>query len=292
MADIEWMAFNVDDYVTNTMHLTTRQHGAYILLICAAWKARGVLPGADAALMTTARMTPKEWREDAPILKAFLTRRGDAWVHERVEFEWKDAQALIAAKSRAGKAGARKRWEGRGNGTAMADACQEQQQSDAPIPQPVPNRPSSKILCVSQSAPAGATQPQAQRIGEDWIPSEAAIATLRSTMPWLTGALYDERMQDFREWCRAKAVTTADPEATWSSFMRKTRPIAETPRVGSRAGGGGLPSPEAWPQRVAGFRKTGFWLTANWGPKPGEAGCRVPAEHLDPSPRYSATEAA
>ena len=109
----DWMAFNIDDYVSNTLHLTTRQHGGYILLICAAWKAKGRLPGADAALMAIAKLTPKEWKEDGEALKAFLTRNGDGWVHERVMFEWNEADSLISAKSKGGKKGAKKRWEGR-----------------------------------------------------------------------------------------------------------------------------------------------------------------------------------
>ena len=40
-----------------------------------------------------------------------------------------------------------------------------------------------------------------------------------------------------------------------------------------------LPS-APWPQRVAGFRKSQFWNVNHWGPKPGEPGCRVPAELL------------
>jgi uncharacterized protein YdaU (DUF1376 family) len=291
MSDIEWMAFNVDDYVTNTMHLTTRQHGAYILLICAAWKAKGVLPGVDAALMATAKLTPKEWREDAPILKAFLTRRGDAWVHERVEFEWKDAQALIAAKSRAGKAGARKRWDGRSNGAAMADASQEQRQSDAPSPEPVPNPPASKNLCVSQSAPVGATHTKLLMDWEGWKPSAAAIEALRTTHPWLTGDMFDARQRDFADWCRSHAVTSSDPDSTWSSFMRKTH-APKVAAVGSKAAKSDiLPPDDRWGARMKGWRERKFWVR-DWGPRPGEAGCWVPREFLDPSPRYSATEAA
>lgn len=136
MAD--WMAFNVADYVANTLHLTTRQHGAYILLICAAWNGKGALPGTDEGLRAIAKLSPREWKDDGPALKAFLTRRGEAWIHERVEFEWNDAQSLIAAKSKAGREGARRRWQGRGNGKAMAVPSQTQRQNDAPIPLPEP----------------------------------------------------------------------------------------------------------------------------------------------------------
>ena len=156
----EWMAFSVDDYVSNTLHLTTRQHGGYILLICAAWKAKGFLPGTDAGLMAIAKLQPKEWKDDGPILKGFLTRRGDAWVHERVEFEWNDARALIDAKSKAGKEGARKRWHGRASGkpdgTAMADASQAQGQTDAPQPLPSP----TVTTIGTEAAKTGADAPR------------------------------------------------------------------------------------------------------------------------------------
>lgn len=138
MAD--WMAFNVADYTANTLHLTTRQHGAYILLICAAWAGKGSLPGADGGLMAIAKLTPREWQADGDVIKAFLTRRGGIWVHERVEFEWNDAQSIIAAKSKAGKEGARRRWHGRANGPAMAQPSVCQSQTDAPLPSPLPEQ--------------------------------------------------------------------------------------------------------------------------------------------------------
>lgn len=134
-----WMAFNPADYTSNTLHLTTRQHGGYILLICAAWSARGHLPGTDAALMAITKLGKREWVEDGPVLKTFLTSTADGWMHERVAFEWQDAQALIDAKSKAGKKGARNRWHGRGTGNAMALPCDSQKQTDNPQQLPLPN---------------------------------------------------------------------------------------------------------------------------------------------------------
>jgi uncharacterized protein YdaU (DUF1376 family) len=48
---------------------------------------------------------------------------------------------------------------------------------------------------------------------------------------------------------------------------------------GNGSGDGLLPA-EPWQQRLAGFRKNGFWLEAQWGPKPGDDGCQVPAKFL------------
>lgn len=185
----DWMAFNVNDYVSNTLHLTARQHGGYILLICAAWKCKGQLPGNDATLMATAKLTAKEWATDGDVLKAFLTRRGDVWVHERVEFEWHDSKAIIAAKSRAGKEGAKRRWNGKGNGSAIADASSSHWQTDAPVPEPLPN-PLHKDSPDS-TAPASAS------------PHGPPRAPLPDTAKW------KDRLDGFRPW---------EGKATWLPF--------------------------------------------------------------------------
>lgn len=131
MADLDWFPVEPGRYLKNTLHLTTRQHGAYWLLIFAAFECKGRLPGTDAGLASIAKLTSREWKDDGDVLKAFLTRDGDGWVHEFVTHARADAEARVAAKSRAGKAGAEKRWRGRGNGTAMAEPSNSHRQTDA-----------------------------------------------------------------------------------------------------------------------------------------------------------------
>lgn len=222
MAD--WMAFNVADYVANTLHLTTRQHGGYILLICAAWNGKGFLPGTDDGLRAIAKLTPKEWREDGPALKAFLTRHPDgSWLHERVAFERNESELRIEAKRKAGAEGARRRWNGRGNGKPIAVPSQPQRQTDAHLQEHL-QEPVTTTPSVANSAPVGASHtPRAQLITEDWEPTEADLIALRKERPDLIGALYDARMRDFRDWCAAQATRSFNPVATWRGFMRKTK---------------------------------------------------------------------
>ena len=46
-----WMPFYIGDYLRDTMHLSTLEHGAYLLLICHYWEHGG--------LPATQRLAPK-----------------------------------------------------------------------------------------------------------------------------------------------------------------------------------------------------------------------------------------
>jgi uncharacterized protein YdaU (DUF1376 family) len=169
-----WMAFYVGDYVTDTMHLTTRQHGAYLLLIIAAWKGGGWIAGSDAALMAITRLSPKEWQQDASALLPFFVKDGDRLRHNRVAFEWNEAQRRTADKSRAGRAGASKRWHGDANSSAMATPMPEQSQVDAQLQIQIPVTTTDQVErgafapCAKEGASDGR---RGTRLSADWQPS-------------------------------------------------------------------------------------------------------------------------
>jgi hypothetical protein len=68
----------------------------------------------------------------------------------------------------------------------------------------------------------GTRHTQARSLPDGWQPDEAAVAALRLGRPDLVGAFYERRMADFRDWCRAQAVTSHDFASTWRAFMRKS----------------------------------------------------------------------
>jgi uncharacterized protein YdaU (DUF1376 family) len=105
-----WMPLYVSEYLGDTMHLTTEQHGAYLLLLMAAWKNDGKLPSDAGALQQICRMTAQQWARHERTLQAFFFVTEDFWIQNRVRKELDKAKAMVANKSKAGTAAAKVRW--------------------------------------------------------------------------------------------------------------------------------------------------------------------------------------
>lgn len=127
---VDWFPLDPGRYLKNTLHLTTRQHGGYVLLIMAALESGGRLPKSDAALASITKLDAKGWREDGETLKAYLTDSGDHWLHEYAAHLCADVRSRLDAKRSAGKKGAAKRWQGRTNGKPIAMPSDSHCQTD------------------------------------------------------------------------------------------------------------------------------------------------------------------
>lgn len=98
-----WMPLYVADYLADTIHLTTREHGCYLLLIITYWK-NGGLPQDDGRLARICRMSLPEWLEVKDTVAELF--RAD-WVHPRIDAEIARAenvsQVRKAARAQVGK---------------------------------------------------------------------------------------------------------------------------------------------------------------------------------------------
>jgi uncharacterized protein YdaU (DUF1376 family) len=119
-----WMRFNVGDYLADTMHLTTFQHGIYLLLIMHYFK-RGELPNEEGALARIAKISVPQWRRQAAPAMALFSRQNGHWNHRRIDAERERARSVSEVKQAAGKQGAMKRWPkayaNGGDGTCYAE---------------------------------------------------------------------------------------------------------------------------------------------------------------------------
>jgi hypothetical protein len=82
MTTAPYMRLYIGDYLADTIHLSRGEHGAYLLLLMAMWRAGGKLPAQDAKLAKIAKCTPKEWVGMRETLLAFFQRRGGTISHK------------------------------------------------------------------------------------------------------------------------------------------------------------------------------------------------------------------
>lgn len=105
MAQLPWFPIHVGDYLADTGHLSTAQHGAYLLLLFHSWKT-GALPDDDEQLANIARMTTEEWRANRSTLLRFFRKDGDeGWRCARLERERQRIQETSKRRALAGSKG-------------------------------------------------------------------------------------------------------------------------------------------------------------------------------------------
>ena len=76
----------IGDYLADTMHLTTEQHGAYLLLLFHLWR-RGSPRDDDAVLAKISGLGDHAWKLHRPVLAEFFRIHDGLWQHGRVEKE-------------------------------------------------------------------------------------------------------------------------------------------------------------------------------------------------------------
>lgn len=120
------MPLYVADYLADTGHLSTTEHGAYMLLIMHYWQTGG-LPNDDCRLASIARAMPEQWSSMRDVLSSFF----DAdWRHARIESELEKSSAAYERRAKAGQKG--------GNAKAGGKHCSS---NATPLPQQSQSHP-------------------------------------------------------------------------------------------------------------------------------------------------------
>lgn len=82
-----YMPWFVGDYLADTTHLTTIEHGAYLLLLATMWRNGGSLPDDDAKLARFARLTARQWDRMKPVLMPFFDAENGELTQRRLASE-------------------------------------------------------------------------------------------------------------------------------------------------------------------------------------------------------------
>lgn len=146
-----YMSMYWGDYLRDTTHLTTEEHGAYLLLIARYWSSGSALPDDDRFLSRVVGLSLKRWKHARPVLQSFFNVENGTWAHSRIERELRNAAEKHEAKSKNGSLGGtaswRKRKENQQNGSSNASISLKQ-----PEPEPEPYINNHSNGAVAQSA--------------------------------------------------------------------------------------------------------------------------------------------
>lgn len=124
-----------DAYLADTTHLTTEEHGAYFLLMLAAWRQDDCgLPDDDKKLARIAGLTARKWTSISNTIRGFWFTENGRIYQPRLLKEWRFA----CKKSEANRKAAEARWEKQDIENKGSDGCERISDRNAPPPPPPP----------------------------------------------------------------------------------------------------------------------------------------------------------
>lgn len=211
MAEHPAMMLWTDAYLADTTHLTTIEHGAYLLLLMAMWRTSSKsLPYDDLKLARFARLNIAQWRRMKPTLMALFTVDGDQITQGRLT----DEAIAVKRKRKSQSDRAKAKWlkyrEARDAAASSRqcrnDATLTHTHKEDSIPPTTPQEPSVLSECRppgGEPAINGHAKPRAKPLGalmtEDWKPSAEAIRFCRMDLGCPADVL-NATYQQFKDW--------------------------------------------------------------------------------------------
>lgn len=106
MAEFPALPFFTDAYLADTRHLTTEEHGAYLLLLMCAWRTRGCsLRDDDKSLSRIAGLSPTKWRRMRPVVAQFFHIEGGYWRQKKLLQVYEGVAERVARNRKNGARG-------------------------------------------------------------------------------------------------------------------------------------------------------------------------------------------
>lgn len=207
MAQFPALPLFTDAYLGDTTHLTTIEHGAYLLLLMAAWRSKDCkLSHDDKLLARYAKLSPSQWNRIKPIILDFFTIENGFIFQGRLS----DELTFVKQKSKSQSDKAKARWL-KTKQTTDAGASSGQSKSTPPTPTPTPT-PSKKVIDKSITKNNRGT-----RLSKDWVlPDEwKAWAMSQGADATLEG----EKFYNYWISKAGQGATKLDWGATWKNWI-------------------------------------------------------------------------
>jgi len=165
------MPLAVGDYLADTGHLTTIEHGAYLLLLMHYWR-KGPLPNDLARVASICKLPKDAWSIAKRLLDEFFRVQADGLLHQkRSDKEIEDWQGKRQKAQQKARVAAEARWGNNtpsialSNSQSTAPSMEQALLEDCPLPAPLPTpipiptpEPSPSPEKASPSAPRADTR--------------------------------------------------------------------------------------------------------------------------------------
>lgn len=282
MSKTPYFPLYVSDFLGDTMHLSTEQVGAYMLMLMALWNSGGELQDDEKKLARIARVSVKKWRSMRGEIAEFFTVSNDIWTHERLVKERQKIAKVKRDNAFNGAKGGRAK-SLKNNNPHLATASVSLKQYH--------NHNQKEVIYLSQSERNewSIPKPKSENKFDDLESKLLDAASIRGNPPTglivlapiigLIDAGFDLE-KDILPIVRAKSKSHPGfVPGSWNYYVKAVQQAAQSKNQASSVK---KPSPvddvKIWADRLHAFQKTGVW--AAWGPPPGENGCQVPNELL------------
>lgn len=217
MAEFPALTLWTDAYLSDTRHLSTVEHGAYLLLLMEAWRRPHCdLPDDDKILSRLAGLSIDEWVEIKETVMAFWKRdgRSKTWSQKRLSLE--RGKAKVRSKSQSDKAA--KRWYK----TKKRDAAAK--------PNRCPDDASTATAITIEEESNDSSLPLIPHRDADWI----EIPDWMPVEPW-NGWL--DMRKDKRKWPTPRAIELAITDlTTWRAKGHDPGRILDTSTLNNWTG--------------------------------------------------------
>jgi uncharacterized protein YdaU (DUF1376 family) len=107
MSQTPFMQLYIGDYLADTRHLTTEQHGAYLLLLMALWRSGGSLPNEPAKLARVVAAQARRWPAIWEGIAEFFTVEDGRISNSRLSRELAKASEKSRVRAASGAQGGR-----------------------------------------------------------------------------------------------------------------------------------------------------------------------------------------
>lgn len=275
MSDLPYMPLYVADYVGDTSHLTTLEHGAYLLLLFTYWMRQKPLPDDPVKLQRIAKVTPEEWAAMSGTLAEFFQVVGGVWSHKRVEAELTKAKDKLEKATSAGKASAEARRNKRSTPVEQTPSG-----GSTPVEQTINHRGKVRLSSLETSSRERDARANFLKFWENWphkvnrnaaetafARADAPLETiLEGVARYVAGRAVDQQWPDPAKWLDGKrwldqpaprAVRTAKPQSVaGNSISGKRRAAAERGEVYVMRD---TPAGDAWAKFAKETKMPFFW---------------------------------